>query len=207
MACVSFQCGCRLGGLLVLLTHARLAWGACPVDVVPMWPVRFKILQRRVPDADPDCSKGTCSNVTTYYDWERQTNLIIDSPDVETKRGPMHDLELGSHHSYYFYPKSGECNHMEFPVGLLTRDWLRNATSLGVSEVQGRKVVGWTKADFIDYYADFEDCHPVSWHFHTMAASFHTQTWMDGAAVEDESYFQPPVYCPNRTVSEQIAMI
>eukprot|EP00971_Amphidinium_carterae_P290069 5759489-Amphidinium_carterae.2 len=31
--------------------------GACPVDVVPMWPVRFKILQRRVPDADPDCSK------------------------------------------------------------------------------------------------------------------------------------------------------
>mgnify|MGYP004240201493 FL=1 len=51
---------------------------------------------------------------------------------------------------------------MSFPVGILRPDWLSNATFLGRSTRNGRPVLGWTKADFIDYYADPSTCEPVS---------------------------------------------
>ena len=54
------------------------------------------------------------------------------------------------------------------PVGILRPDWLVNATSLGRKVVNGRPCVGWTKQDFIDYWADEETCEPVSWYFHGM---------------------------------------
>ena len=50
---------------------------------------------------------------------------------------------------------------MSFPVGILRPDWLSNATFLGRSIRNGRPVLGWTKADFIDYYADPSTCEPV----------------------------------------------
>ena len=51
---------------------------------------------------------------------------------------------------------------MSFPVGILRPGWLSNATFLGRSTRNGRPVLGWTKADFIDYYADPSTCEPVS---------------------------------------------
>merc|ERR1712232_692300 len=111
----------------------------------------------------------------------------------------MWDLELGNRHSYYFHPTVRTCKFIGFPVGILRQDWLANATFMGFSRRAGRTVLGWTKADFIDYYADAEDCTPVSWHFHSMKASFHTIAFYEGEAIPDETFFQPPVYCPNRT--------
>jgi hypothetical protein len=70
-----------------------------------------------------------------------------------------------------------------------------NATFLGASTFLGRAVVGWTKADFIDYYADAETCEPVSWYFHSMKARFDTLAWVPGRTVPDASYFEPPAYC------------
>mmetsp|Transcript_67392 Transcript_67392/g.161632 ORF Transcript_67392/g.161632 Transcript_67392/m.161632 type:complete len:219 (+) Transcript_67392:71-727(+) len=196
-------------GVMLLLFMQQLRCAetqGCPTDKPPVWPLRFKVLQRRVPDDDPDCSKGSCANVTTYYDWEKQGNLIIDVPDSASASGPMHDLELGNRHSYYFYPVVKQCNFMEFPVGILRRDWLKDATFMGKSEVRGRAVIGWTKVDFIDYYVDPDDCSPVSWHFHTMKTSFHTQQWSEGEAVPDASFFEPPEYCPNRTSSQTVQL-
>merc|ERR1719336_3069480 len=106
----------------------------------------------------------------TYYDWKNQANLILITPD-SNKTDVTWDLELGTGKSYYFHPSKQSCMRMRFPVGILKPDWLvDNSTCLGESEVNGRKVIGWTKVDFIDYYADAEDGSPVSWYFHTMKA-------------------------------------
>ena len=59
-------------------------------------------------------------------------------------------------------PSTNSCTPMSFPVGILRPDWLSNATFLGRSTRNGRPVLGWTKADFIDYYADPSTCEPVS---------------------------------------------
>mmetsp|Transcript_55490 Transcript_55490/g.119776 ORF Transcript_55490/g.119776 Transcript_55490/m.119776 type:complete len:207 (-) Transcript_55490:81-701(-) len=165
----------------------------CSAEKPPTWPVRFRAEQRRVPTSDPNC-EANCSNVTTYYDWERQANLIIDQPDFG-KDGPLWDLELGNHSSYYVHPLKETCMYMHFQVGILRPDWLQNATYMGKSTIQGVSVHGWTKVDFIDYYASVEDCSPVSWYFHTMKTSFNTIGFFPDEAVPDESYFRPPDYC------------
>eukprot|EP00747_Dinoflagellata_sp_TGD_P209416 gnl/TRDRNA2_/TRDRNA2_82813_c0_seq1.p1 gnl/TRDRNA2_/TRDRNA2_82813_c0~~gnl/TRDRNA2_/TRDRNA2_82813_c0_seq1.p1 ORF type:complete len:241 (-),score=28.98 gnl/TRDRNA2_/TRDRNA2_82813_c0_seq1:53-775(-) len=172
--------------------------GACSASTPPSWPVRFKVRQRKVPANDQDCSAGSCSNVTTYYDWERQANLIVDQPDDPAKT-TLWDLELGNQHSYYFHPANKQCSFIHFAVGILRRDWLDGANYTGVSVINGRHVLGWTKADFIDYYADADDCTPVRWYFHGMKASFDTISYLEGEMVPDVSFFEPPSYCPNRT--------
>merc|ERR1712151_792099 len=146
-----------------------------------------------------ECKRNTCANVTTYYDWERQANLIIDSPDIARAEGALWDLELGNRHSYYFHPTVRKCKFIGFPVGVLRQDWLANATFLGSSWRAGRPVLGWTKADFIDFYADADDCSPVSWYFHGMQTSFDTLEYFEGEAVPDVDFFKPPDYCSNKT--------
>ncbi|CAK0880629.1 unnamed protein product [Prorocentrum cordatum] len=185
-----------LGLALCLRGAPRVAAAGCPSSAPPAWPVRFKILQRKVPADDADCGRGTCSNVTAYYDWGRQANLIIVRCPANST---LWDLELGSGHSYYIHPGLRQCMFHEFDVGILRRSWLEGATFLGESFLNGRLCQVWTKDDFIDYYADAEDCTPVSWFFHTMRAWFHTIDYLEGEAVPDDNFFSPPEYCPNRT--------
>merc|ERR1712019_109880 len=92
-----------------------------------------------------------------------------------------------------------QCDFMHFDVGILRRDWLEGSQYTGVHTIHGRRVLGWTKADFIDYYADAQDCTPVRWYFHSMNTSFDTLTYAEGEAVPDGNFFKPPLYCPNRT--------
>lgn len=183
--------------IFTLASFVAEASAACPIEP-PVWPQRFKAFQRKIPDDDLNCSRGTCSNVTTYYDWVLQANLIIDSPDTPTDEGTLWDLELGNRHSYYFHPAANKCMFHEFPVGILRPDWLKGASYLGESVIRGRHVHGWTKVDFIDYYNDANDCSPVSWHFHAMKTSFDTLSFYEGDAAEPD-LFKPPAYCPNRT--------
>ena len=141
-----------------------------PVDPFkpPIWPEQFVLVQRKVPDDD----SGNSTTVT-YYDWTRQANLILITPDAN-ETDVLWDLELGNKHSYYFYPSRQSCTPMTFPVGILRPNWLANATCLGERIILGRKTIAWTKADFIDYYADANTGEPVSWYFHTMHARFDT---------------------------------
>lgn len=53
---------------------------------------------------------------------------------------------------------------------------------------------GWTKADFIDYFADKETGVPTKWYFHTMKATFEVMEY-DENAIIDSSLFDPPDYC------------
>merc|ERR1711920_1147101 len=84
-------------------------------------------------------------------------------------------------------------------AGILRRDWLRGANFTGETTVNGRRVLGYTKANFIDYYADALDCTPVRWFFHKMQATFDTLTFLEGASVPSTDFFSPPEYCLNQS--------
>ena len=169
----------------------------CTAAQPPVWPTTFTLVQRRIPD-DPTAGNAT---TVTYYDFEHGANLIQITSD-DDPAAVLWDLELNSHHSYYFTPSERSCQKMRFPVGILRPDWLANATFLGKSVRNGRPVLGWTKVDFIDYYADAESCEPVSWYFHSMQARFDTIYWGAHVAVADLAMFEPPSYC-NATVEAQ----
>ena len=58
------------------------------------------------------------------------------------------------------------CRLVEFPVGILTPDWLANATYLGTETVDAKPCHVWTKTDgFIKYWADQDSGDPVRWIF------------------------------------------
>jgi hypothetical protein len=161
----------------------------------PIWPRRFTLVQRRTPDPDAKVDSAT---TVTYYDADRGANLILITPDSNMS-DVVWDLELDDHRSYYFTPTRRSCKPIGFPVGILRTDWLANATTLGPSVINGRDVLGFTKVDFIDYYADAQTCEPVRWYFHTMKARFDSVYWAPGLAVPNASWFTPPEYCAAQT--------
>ena len=169
----------------------QLAWPCGPEP--PRWPVRFSILQRRIPD---DGSGN--ATTTTYYDSEQGANLILISPD-SNRSDVLWDLELDTRTSYYFTPSRRSCTVMGFPVGILRPDWLSNATLLGARPcpfATDKTCIGWTKSSFIDYYAyaDSASCEPAAWYFWDMKATFVTLSYSEGAAAPAGS-FVPPPYC------------
>lgn len=129
---------------------------------------------------------------------------MLITPDANAS-DTLHDLELGTGHSYYFRPHGAPptCKQIKMPVGILRPDWLANATYLGPRTVNGVAAVGWTKADFIDYYADARTCEPVSWYFHSMKARFDTVYYAANATVRDASWFKPPPYCDGHDADRQ----
>jgi len=68
--------------------------------------------------------------------------------------------------SFYFDRQQRTCKRIAFPVGILTPDWLANATYLGADTVDMRPCHVWTKSDgFIRYWADQRSGVPVRWIF------------------------------------------
>ena len=179
--------------MLPLLPLALAACGPAP----PIWPAQFIIEQKKIPD---DGSGN--SSVTTYYDSVQGANLLLIAPE-SNKSDVLWDLELNTKHSYYFTPTRRTCTAMSFPVGILARDWLRNATYLGIKQCPfapaGRRCAAWTKVQFIDYYADIDACEPAAWYFWTMKAMFVTSAFTEGATAP-AGYFAAPSYC-NTTVT------
>lgn len=156
---------------------------SCDEDHPPIWPHRFRIVQNKFQN-----NATTSTKVVTYYDFDYGANLILD--------GELHDLELNNHSSYYFFPHNETCTEIPMPVGILRPDWLiSNFTSLGTSTIDGKKVFGYTKDNFIDYYADASDCSPVRWYFHSMKARFDTVKYEPGVSVPNQTWFVPPAYC------------
>lgn len=175
---------------ILLAATTRHAIAACDTTRAPVWPARFTLVQRRIPD------EGTPGTAVTYYDTltRPKANLIVDTPD--DGGDVLWDLEL-QNESYYYHPAKRTCQPQKFHVGILRRDWLANGTFLGRRIINGRPCLAWTKVDFIDYYADAETCAPVSWYFHSMRARFDTIYWAPGVAAP-EGTFAPPAYCLGR---------
>jgi len=69
-------------------------------------------------------------------------------------------------HQFLLYRQQRTCKRIAFPVGILTPDWLANATYLGADTVDMRPCHVWTKSDgFIRYWADQRSGVPVRWIF------------------------------------------
>ena len=132
----------------------------------PVWPEVFhaSIVQFR---------NGTSSLVDLYYDWKsgRNANLIRRQLDS----GVLFDLEYNNKTSFYFDPRNpeGGCRKVDFPVGILSPDWLSGARYLGTRVVNGFECHGWAKGegrpeseDFVHYYGRVSDGVPVRWTFH-----------------------------------------
>ena len=158
----------------------------------PIWPSSLILVQRIIPD--PDSKVGPATAVT-YYDSKAGGNLIQITPD-NSSEPVLWDLELSTHHSYYFKPSTQTCKAIDFPVGILRRNWLKDAEPMGEDSSWdgGGSVCGWTKADFIDYYADKETGKPSHWYFHTMKATFQVVYYEANPSI-DQSLFVPPDYC------------
>jgi hypothetical protein len=174
------------------LRHRRVV--SCYDQPPPIWPKSLIFVQQRVPDSD---SKVGPAKTVTYYDHDLGGNLIQITPEGTDGDHVLWDLELNSGHSYYFYPSTRKCQKVDFPVGILRPNWLEGATPLGPSlswDGSGRNVCGWTKVDFIDYYADATTGIPDSWYFHTMKASFEVLNYTENPSI-DPALFDPPDYC------------
>ena len=164
----------------------------CQYQSPPKWPRKLILVQRRIPGPGSKVSNAT---VVTYYDSDLGGNLIQITPD-NNDEPVLWDLELDTHHSYYFYPDTQTCTPFDFPVGILKRDFLQDAQPLGESFTKnGKQVCGWTKLDFIDYYADKHTGDPVSWYFHTMKATFSVISYQENPTSIDPALFVPPDYC------------
>jgi hypothetical protein len=166
----------------------------------PIWPRSLILVQKRVPDRDSRVGPAT---TVTFYDYDLGGNLIQITPRKKTELNSeptgdvLWDLELNSGHSFYFTPAKPTCQKVDFPVGILRPNWLEGATPLGPSKSwdgSGRQVCGWTKVDFIDYYADAATGGPDSWYFHTMKATFQTIDYKENPSI-DPALFVPPDYC------------
>jgi hypothetical protein len=145
----------------------------------------------------------TNASTITYYDFEQGANLILITPDAN-QSDVLHDLELDTKHSYYFTPARHSCFEMDFPVGILRPDWLKGARYLGKKPCpfshDRASCEVWTKAEFIDYYADTSSCTPHAWYFWEMAAWFVTTSYTPNATAPTGSFI-PPTYCNKATAT------
>jgi len=80
------------------------------------------------------------------------------------------------------------------PVGILRPDWLANSTYLGEETVDNIPCHKWTKAAFIDYWADQATGLPVRWTFLETGAQHEVLSLREGDTVPEERW-QAPSYC------------
>jgi hypothetical protein len=64
-----------------------------------------------------------------------------------------------------YKPDMSQCTTRHIPYGILTRDWLKNATFEGLTTWRGVPCEKWGKANFITYYAETTSQKPVAWVF------------------------------------------
>lgn len=94
---------------------------------------------------------------------------LTSCPESSVPHAPAaRDAEYTNGTSFYFDRQQGTCRRVAFPVGILTPDWLANATYLGTEVVDAAPCHVWTKSDgFIKYWADQRTGIPVRWIFFT----------------------------------------
>lgn len=56
--------------------------------------------------------------------------------------------------SFIFYRDQPVCKTLHFDVGILTPDWLKDSKYLGQTATDNFVTNVWTKAKFINYFAD-----------------------------------------------------
>lgn len=67
-------------------------------------------------------------------------------------------LRDGTGTSFIFSREQPVCKTLHFDVGILTPDWLKDSKYLGQTAADNFVTNVWTKAKFINYYADKVGC-------------------------------------------------
>ncbi|KAJ7544630.1 hypothetical protein O6H91_09G086600 [Diphasiastrum complanatum] len=141
---------------------------------------------------------GSLSIIDLWYDWPNGRNFNIIRSQLG---GLLYDLEWNNGTSYFYDLQKKTCKTIHFGVGILRRNWLENATYLGVQAVDNFTCNVWTKADFIWYYEDVASKRPVHWTFFD-GMSLHIMTFELGRVLPDRKW-QAPSYCFNQNKTGQ----
>ena len=176
------------------LAAAPAPWGEDP-PLPPLWPEKFHavLVQYR---------NGSSSLVDLFYDWRRGRNANLIRKQLDS--GTVVDLEYSNHTSFYFdrsRPERG-CRRVDFPVGILTPDWLSGARYLGVRTINGFECRGWAKGqgrpaseDFVHYWARISDNVPVRWTFRVgEPMEMNVYSFRVGGEMPEEGW-QAPSWC------------
>ncbi|XP_077250200.1 uncharacterized protein At4g14100-like [Tasmannia lanceolata] len=136
-------------------------------------------------------STGHLQITNLWYDWPKGRNFNI----MQKQMGELlHDLEWNNGTSFYYtVGAQGECETMEFEVGIPRPNWVDGSTYLGQKYTDGFLCNVWEKLDFIWYYEDVSTKKPIRWDFYD-GITTHVMTFEVGAVLED-SQWQAPAYC------------
>ena len=98
--------------------------------------------------------------------------------------------------SFYFDREAGTCRQMQFPVGILTPDWLAGAQVVAEEAVAGRPCRVWAKAgEFIRYYEliDSPNRAPARWVFGSVSPPMvmEVEAWEPGGALPEAEWAAP----------------
>lgn len=184
--------------LYSLCTSALLLlWSASADPKPPVWPAQFHavLFQNR--------TGSKLALLDLWYDWPGGRNFNI----IHTQLGPtIYDLELNSGAQYVWFDNRQDCKTIHQPVGILTPDWLANATYLGVETVDNFEVDHWTKGPwptkdrmFVHYYTDRTTGEPVYWQFFDHA-KFHVLKFEVNQTLT-EAKWQEPARCHQQTLA------
>lgn len=107
--------------------------------------------------------------------------------DVQAEANLLHRLQILQQ------MQADTCKVRTFEVGVLTPDWLKNATYLGVETVDTVECHKWSKADFLTYWASIKTGHPIRWLFFD-GSQFDIMSYEPGRAPPEE-ILQAPLSC------------
>lgn len=171
--------------LLSLLCLLRASTSEVTADPQPpVWPEQFTatLLVNR---------SGSLAELELAYDWPGGRNLIR----IGKQQGNViWDVEWNNGSSFYIDKQAQTCKTLSMPVGILTPDWLGNATYLGEETVDNIPCHKWTKAKFVDYWADKATGIPVRWTFLWTGAQQEVLSFQEGGTAPEENW-QAPQYC------------
>lgn len=109
-------------------------------------------------------SDGSLQKKDLWYDWPNGRNLNL----IQYQLGElMHSLLWDNGTSFYYTLDSNKkCDITQYPIGILTPNWLHGATYVGRRYVDNILCNVWEKVDFITYSEDVASKRPVSWTFY-----------------------------------------
>ncbi|CAM9189379.1 unnamed protein product [Scytosiphon promiscuus] len=117
----------------------------------PIWPVRFHALMSQVDHEDYGV-------VDLWYDYPAGRNLNVIQTQGGEADGPLFSNEQANGTSYYYHPakpKEEYCDVMDFGVGIITPDWLKDATYLGEEQCGIYQCTKWEQGDLPEAHARF----------------------------------------------------
>ncbi|CAM9189528.1 unnamed protein product [Scytosiphon promiscuus] len=143
---------CAIATLSMLLSVAgATAAIADEPPIPPVWPERFHATMTQENHEDYGI-------VDLWYDFAAGYNLNIVQTQSGEAKGPLFDNERSNGSTYYYHPTSPEpkqCSVVDFGVGIIKPDWLKDATYLGEEQCGIYQCNKWEQGEIPQAHARF----------------------------------------------------